>query len=104
MNMSVNLFLSLLVSALAVQRVTSWLVKEYGPGHIFERFRNRIGVALDARNQCEGRNVIADMLCCFKCTSVWVSMPLGIYLGNTIVEMAVFTLAISSVAIWLERY
>lgn len=91
----------LLIACLIVWRITSLLVAETGPFGILARSRDWIGVGYDEVSQCRGNNVIAEMLCCFRCTSVWVALPLAVLWFRD--EWLAYTLAISAGAIMMER-
>lgn len=78
----------LIIYPLLTWRLTSLIVNEAGPFDLFQTLRNTLGVSVEFKRQyktlaadsesfmvaeCKGRNVIARMLCCFKCTSVWIA-------------------------------
>lgn len=68
----------LMVSMFATWRVSSLLVHESGPYDILGRFRDWVGVAYDEHSRPYGRNVVAAMLLCLWCTSVWVGWAIAI--------------------------
>lgn len=70
----------LLFAALIVWSITSFIVYEDGPFDVFRLFREIIGVKRDVlAGECTGKNIIAKMLCCFMCTSFWVSIPVVLF-------------------------
>lgn len=90
--------------ALVTWRITSLLVREHGPLHIFSILRDLLGVRFDERSLCVGKNPIADMLCCFKCASVWVALVcVGIFFYTPALDSYVVrVLAVSSLAILFD--
>lgn len=86
---------------LAVWRITALLVYEAGPFDLLARIRDLLGVRYDENSKCTG-NVLARMLCCFKCMSVWIALAAAVlYFRN---EWVVYTLAISASAIVIDRW
>lgn len=74
----------LICAAMLIWGITSFLVHEDGPFDLFLRFRELIGVKQDKlTRECTGKNIFAKMLCCFKCTSFWVAIPIALLLVNT---------------------
>lgn len=71
---ALGLFLALLVYGMVTWRITSLLVAENGPLHIFARLRDVLGVSYDEHSRCVSHNPIAEALCCFKCTSIWIAL------------------------------
>lgn len=39
-------------------------------------FRDKIGVYYDEYSECKGRNFVASVLCCIRCTSIWIAAAL----------------------------
>jgi hypothetical protein len=66
-----------LLNTLAVWRVTRMLIHEAGPGDIFSRLRDIIGVEFDIKGNPNPLNVFATGFMCFKCLSVWVGLVFG---------------------------
>ncbi len=85
-------FYRLLLSILAVWRITHLLNAEDGPWDIVVRFRRRAG---------EG--FWGQLLDCFYCLSVWIAAPFAIYLGEELGERILLWPALSAGAILLER-
>lgn len=67
-----------LLSTLAVWRVTRMLITEAGPGDIFTRLRDIIGVEFDITGKPNPLNVFASGYMCFFCLSVWVGLVFGL--------------------------
>lgn len=84
-----------LVFSLAVWRLSSLLVKEEGPWHVFDRIRRRAGVY----NVGE-MSVTAELLSCVWCTSIHVSAALYAVRGAFFVH---YILAASALAILFEE-
>jgi hypothetical protein len=82
----------LILGILAVWRVTHLLYAEDGPWDIFVKFRKSVG---------EG--FWAGLFDCFYCLSLLISLPLGVWIGESVMEMALLWPALSAGAILLER-
>jgi hypothetical protein len=82
----------LLVSGLAVWRITHLLAEEDGPWDVVVSLRQRIQSAWLGR-----------MLDCFYCLSVWVTIPFAVWTANGWLESVILWPAISGAAILLER-
>ncbi|MGJ5816644.1 hypothetical protein [Paludibaculum fermentans] len=82
----------LIVSVLAVWRVTHLLCEEDGPGDLFARLRRALG------NGFFGR-----MLDCFYCLSLWVAAPAAWFLGSNWLDRSLLWLGLSGGAILVER-
>ena len=80
------------LGALAVWRITHVLNAEDGPGEVFVRLR-----------ELAGRQFWGDLLDCFYCLSVWVAVPLALWLGNGWKEKLLLWPALSAAGILLER-
>jgi hypothetical protein len=83
----------LVVSILAVWRVTHLLWGEDGPGDIFVRLR-----------RLAGHGFWGSLLDCFYCLSLWVAAPVAFYLGGSWPERVLFWAGLSGGAILLERF
>ncbi len=84
--------LRLLVSSLAVWRITHLLAEEDGPWDVVVKLRQRIHSAW-----------LGNALDCFYCLSVWVAIPFATWTGSAWMERAILWPAISGAAILLER-
>jgi Protein of unknown function (DUF1360) len=84
--------LQLLVSCLAVWRITHLLAEEDGPWDTVVRLRQRIT-----------NGWLGNVLDCFYCLSVWVAIPFAAWTGSAWTERAILWPAISGAAILLER-
>ena len=80
-----------IIYSLAVWRLSHMLVHEEGPFDIFGKLRDISGLSYDAYSQPITPNVFSKILMCVNCTSVWVSIVLGLlYLIN----INLFTVAV----------
>ena len=95
--------MNFLIVSLAIWRLTSLLVNEDGPFAIFERLRHVIGVRWDENSEQIGTNVIAEAFTCVRCCSVWASGIGALMLSSSVLEWALNTLALSTVAIIIEE-
>jgi hypothetical protein len=80
------------IAILAVWRITHLLSKEDGPFDILFRIRKQIG-----------RGFFGSLLDCFYCLSVWIAIPFGIWVGNTVIEKIVCCIAISGAACVIQK-
>ncbi|RTL58505.1 MAG: DUF1360 domain-containing protein [Sphingobacteriales bacterium] len=87
--MNTGLFI---ITILATWRITHLISKEDGPFDIVFIIRKKAGAGF-----------FGSLLDCFYCTSVWVSLPLGIWLGNSWWEKLLVWWAISGAACLLEQ-
>ncbi len=85
-------FYWLIISVLAVWRVTHLLAAEDGPAGVIVRIRKKIG------NGFWGR-----LLDCFYCLSLWTAAPFAYFAGESIRDRLTLWLALSAGAILLER-
>jgi hypothetical protein len=81
-----------LLATLAVWRVTHVVAKEDGPWDLMLRLRRGLGVG-----------VLARLVACFYCLSIWVALPFAWFLKGDAAETFVGWLALSGGAILLER-
>jgi hypothetical protein len=88
----VDHFYLFVVASLGVWRLTHLVSSEDGPWRCFARLRN--GLA--------GR-VWAELVTCFYCQSVWMSLPFAIAIGDGWREVLLLWPALSGAAILLER-
>ncbi len=82
----------ILIGALATWRVTHLLHAEQGPWGILERYRTYLKQTLGTH-----------LFDCFYCLSVWVALPVGLWLGQGWKERVLGVLAFSGAAVLLER-
>lgn len=82
----------LLLGVLCVWRVTHLFQAEDGPWDAIVRIRRAAGDGFAGR-----------LLDCFYCLSLWVSLPVALFLGQTAAERTLLWPALSAVAILLER-
>jgi hypothetical protein len=82
----------LILGVLAVWRVTHLLYAEDGPWDSFVMLRRKAG---------EG--FWGGLLDCFYCLSLWIALPLAIWIGLSWTERALLWPAFSAGAILLER-
>jgi hypothetical protein len=80
------------VSVLTVWRLTHLFVAEDGPWQFSVRLR-----------RWAGDGFWGTLLDCFQCLSLWISVPMAAWLGETWIERAVLWLALSGGAILAER-
>lgn len=81
-----------LLVSLAIWRITHLLSKEDGPFQIIYHLRKLAGAGL-----------FGDLLDCFYCLSIWISLPFAIGMGTTVKEMGLFWMASSGLACLLEK-
>lgn len=81
-----------IVTALAVWRITHLFSKEDGPFDIIFTIRKKAGAGF-----------FGSLLDCFYCTSVWVALPFGSWLGNGWEEKLLYWVALSGAACLLEQ-
>jgi hypothetical protein len=85
-------WLRLLLAILACWRISHLLAAEDGPAGLIARFRVWIG-----------NHLIGQMLDCFLCMSVWVSLPLAFFVTRALPDVLVVWWAVSGGACLLER-
>ena len=91
MNQSMHYYW-LLLSVLAVWRITHLFAEEDGPWDLLFRLR-----------RAAGEGFWATLLDCFHCLSLWVALPFAFGFGRSWIERLVLWPAISGAAILLER-
>ncbi|MFT3935333.1 MAG: hypothetical protein QM726_17035 [Chitinophagaceae bacterium] len=84
--------LYLVLSALAVWRITHLFSKEDGPFDVIYAIRKKAGAGF-----------FGKLLDCFYCCSVWVAFPFGLWLGNGWGEKLLCWAALSGAACLLEQ-
>jgi hypothetical protein len=77
---------------LAVWRVTHFLHAEDGPWQSILRLRRAAGAGF-----------WADLLNCFYCLSLWVSLPVALVMGRSVREYFLLWLGLSGGAILIQR-
>ena len=82
----------LILGILAVWRIAHLFYAEDGPWDVFVKLRILAGTG-----------VWGGLLDCFYCLSLWVSLPLSLWLGETWKDTALMFPALSAGAILLER-
>lgn len=70
--MSLSLFEIIVIAALLVYRITFMLNSEEGPGHVFKKFRQWVGVQYDDHDRPKATNWRAEAVLCFYCLSIWI--------------------------------
>jgi len=83
----------LVISILAVWRITHLLQAEDGPWDVIFRIRKAVG-----------NGFWGSLMDCFYCLSIWIALPFGIVLGNSIWNSFILWMAISGGAILLQRF
>jgi len=87
-----DVWMRLVLAALATWRITHLLAYEDGPGNIIFRERHRLGSGQLGK--------LAD---CFYCLSFWVAAPAAYLVTHRWSEWPVFWVAISGAACLLEK-
>jgi len=96
--------LDFILVALATWRLSSLLVKEDGPGDILGKLRAKAGVKYDDFSRPYGNNVLAGILSCVWCCSVWVGFVTGVLLKpRNFADYLAKALALSSSAILIDE-
>lgn len=81
-----------IIISIAIWRLTHLVSKEDGPFNIIYRLRKLAGAGL-----------LGDLLDCFYCLSIWISLPFAIATGPAIKEKLLLWMAYSGLACLLER-
>ncbi|HUJ45115.1 MAG TPA: DUF1360 domain-containing protein [Opitutaceae bacterium] len=82
----------LVLTALATWRLSHFVAREDGPGHVLVKVRARLG-----------RSFWGTLMDCFECLSVWFAAPLALWLARRPLNWFVAWLALSGAACLLER-
>lgn len=85
-------FFFLLILSLVCWRITHLLNKEDGPFDVIYLLRKKAGAGF-----------FGSLLDCFYCVSIWIALPLGIWMGSGWIEKILFWWAISGAACLLEQ-
>jgi len=93
----------LLIYGLATWRISSLLVQEEGPFHIFEKIRYWVGI------QHEGMipdNLLGGILSCVWCCSIWIALfwTISLWIIPKWSVMAAMPFAFSAIAILIDPY
>jgi hypothetical protein len=80
------------LAALAVWRLTHLLAEEDGPWEVVAKVRARMGTSVFGR-----------LMDCFYCLSLWVSLPLAVWLGDGWIGLFVHWQALSGAACLFQR-
>jgi hypothetical protein len=80
------------VSALAVYRVAYVIAREDGPWDVFRRLR------ASAKNSSAGR-----LVTCLNCLSIWLSLPLSMFVADTWIERAIAWWGLSGAVVLMDR-
>jgi hypothetical protein len=80
------------LAALAVWRLTHFLAEEDGPWDVIARFRARLG-----------SSVFGRLMDCFYCVSLWVSVPLAVWLSDGWIGILIHWQALSGAACLFQR-
>ena len=81
-----------IIISLAIWRITHLVSKEDGPFNIIYRVRKAAGAGL-----------IGDLLDCFYCLSIWVSLPFALGTGTTVKDKLLLWMAYSGLACFGEK-
>ena len=80
------------LAALAVWRLTHLFAEEDGPWEVIARVRARLGAG-----------VLGRLMDCFYCLSLWVSLPIAVWLSNGWIGLLVHWQALSGAACLFQR-
>jgi len=102
-------FLNLLLIALATWNVSSLLVREDGPFHMFSRIRHRVGVRISHDGILYADppdSAMGGLFSCVWCMSRWVALVLIIlfYFFPVPTAYICIVLSLSTVAILVDRW
>jgi hypothetical protein len=84
--------MNFIIAILAVWRITHLFGKEDGPFDLIFKLRTKAG-----------HGFFGNLMDCFYCLSMWVSLPFGIWLGENIIQKLLFCFALSGAACLLEQ-
>jgi hypothetical protein len=82
-----------LLCVLAVWRITHFFVAEDGPWDIVIKIRAKLG-----------DSVAGQIMDCFYCASIWISIPFCFVLTNNILNILILLFALSGAAALLEQF
>ena len=81
-----------LIGSLVVWRLTHLFSKEDGPFDILFRLRKKAGAGF-----------FGSLLDCFYCLSIWMAMPIAVWLASSYKEMFFLWLGLSGAACVIEK-
>jgi hypothetical protein len=81
-----------LITVLAAWRITHLIQAEDGPWDIIFKIRKSLG-----------NGFWGNLMDCFYCTSIWISLPFAIFYGKTLFDFFSYWMAISGGAILLQK-
>lgn len=84
--------LSFSLCTLAIWRITHLFSKEDGPFDVVVKFRKLFG-----------QGFFGNLLDCFYCLSLWVSVPFAVFLSETWVQGIIIWLALSGAACFMFK-
>lgn len=99
-------FMDYLILTLATWRISSLLISEHGPWHIFERLRALVGVQYHPETfERIASSMLSEMFTCIWCMSVWVGILLTVayYLLPQVTIWLMLPLALSTAALAINR-
>ncbi len=102
--MSINPMLFILLT-LATFRISHMVAMEEGPWHLFERLHLLLGAKVDITGQhwTAGNNVLAKLMSCPLCLSVWVGLVLAVvFVRGSILDVLLVAVAASGASSALE--
>jgi hypothetical protein len=82
-----------LLSCLAVWRLCHMISAESGPWNIISRIRVRVG---------EG--MVGRLMDCSDCLSIWLALPVALFLSRTVDQAVILWLAMSGVVVLMEAF
>jgi hypothetical protein len=80
------------LSALAVYRIAFLIAREDGPWGVFRRLRRHVKSA-----------AAGGLFGCLNCLSVWIALPLAVFVGSSWIERFVAWWALSGAAVLADR-
>ncbi len=84
---------TLVLHTLAVWRVSHLVSEEMGPFDSMYKLRKAMGVGF-----------FGSLLSCFYCTSMWVAWVLALYQSDGLIQVAIYTLALSGFACIIFKF
>jgi hypothetical protein len=87
-----HFWIRFVLAVLATWRVTHLLASEDGPADLIVRFRALLG-----------QSIFGKLMDCFNCLSLWIAVPVALFVSRRSLEWLLSWLAISGSACLLER-